>query len=285
MSATHWLTLGIVSGLGALGGATSLKPTPVEGPPAVVIDSLASRSYATTLEGVQAAHLTVLRNIANAQTPGYRAVRPMFETWFDESGRTTGVMRPSMEASPKPGWPIHTSRALDVQIHGSGHLQVLAPNAPSGRAYTRVGHLTVDPQGFLATGRPGHTPRRLAPPIAIPDGAADLRVTDGGTVEALAPETKAWIPVGSLQLATFPQDHALQPVGDVLHATTAAGTALVSEPGTPGLGTLRSGALEGSNVDLAAETEQLRHLRAWSESLSEALLVPDPLAIVATASH
>ena len=285
MSATHWLTLGIVSGLGALGGATSLKPTPVESGSAVMIDSLASRSYATTLEGVQAAHRTVLQNLANAQTPGYRAVRPMFEVWLDETARTSGAMLPTMETSTKQGWPIDTGRTLDVQIQGSGHLQVLAPNAPSGRAYTRVGHLTVDPQGFLATGRPGHTPRRLAPPIAIPDGPADLRVTDRGTVEALAPETKAWIPVGSLQLASFPHDQALQPAGDVLHATTAAGTPLVAEPGTPGLGTLRSGVLEGSNVDLAAETEQLRHLRVWSEWLSEALMVPDPLVTVATASR
>ena len=105
MSATHWLTLGIVSGLGALGGATSLKPTPVESGSAVMIDSLASRSYATTLEGVQAAHRTVLQNLANAQTPGYRAVRPMFEAWLDETARTSGAMLPTMEPAPSRAGP------------------------------------------------------------------------------------------------------------------------------------------------------------------------------------
>jgi len=111
MSATHWLTLGIVSGLGALGGATSLKPTPVESGSAVMIDSLASRSYATTLEGVQAAHRTVLQNLANAQTPGYRAVRPMFETpaarWTcrSKAAATFRCSPPTPRAAgPTPAW-------------------------------------------------------------------------------------------------------------------------------------------------------------------------------------
>ena len=291
MTATHWLALGIVSGLGALGGAAGLRPTPVAGSSAahaapaqlpVALDSLKSRSYAATLKGVQAAHRTVLQNISNAQTPGYRAVRPLFEDWHDESGRTTGVMLPRMVASPQPGWPVETGRALDVRIQGTGHLQVVAPDAPGGRAYTRVGHLSVDTQGFLAAGLPGGTARRIEPPVAMPEGAADLRVTVDGTLEALAPESRAWIPLGGLRLVAFPRDEALRPVGDVLHATPESGPPRTADPSTPGLGTLRSGSLEGSNVDLAAESEQLRHLQAWSERLSEALQRSDPLAVVVT---
>jgi|GEM_PF-979540 len=291
MTATHWLALSVVSGIGALGGAAGLKPTPVSGSPAiraapadpaVTIDSLTSRSFAATLKGVQAAHRTVLQNIANAQTPGYRAVRPLFEAWHDESGRTTGVMLPRMAASPQPGWPVETGRALDVRIDGTGCLQVIAPDAPGGLAYTRVGHLTIDPQGFLAAGRPGRDARRLSPPVAVPEGADDFRIAADGTVEAQAPETRAWIPLGALRLVAFPRDEALRPADDVLHATTESGPPRIADPGTPGLGTLRSESLEGSNVDLAAEAEQLRHLRAWSERLSEALRQPDPLAAVAT---
>jgi len=287
MSAIHWLALGVVSGLGALGGAAGLRPTPVAGNPAAQIaptepqgeiDSLASRSYAATLKGVQAAHRTVLQNIGHAQTPGYRAVRPMFEAWYDDTGRTTGVMLPRMELSPQPGWPVDTGRALDVRIDGTGYLQLVAPDAPGGRAYTRVGHLTIDPQGFLAAGLPGDAARRLAPPVAVPDLAADLRINTDGTVDALAPETGAWIPLGSLRTVAFPHDGALQPAGGVLHATTESGPPRVASPGTPGLGTLRSGSLEGSNVDLAAEAEQLHHLQNWSERLSVALQRPDPLA-------
>ena len=297
MTATHWLALSVVSGLGVLGGAVGFKPTPVAGSPAeqiasadpaepeLVIDSLASRGYAATLNGVQAAHRTVLRNIANAQTPGYRAIRPLFEAWDDDSARTTGVMLPRMEASPQAGWPVDTGRALDVRIDGTGCFQVAAPDAPGGRAYTRVGHLTIDSQGFLAAGLPGRDAKRLEPPVAIPDGAADLRVTTDGLVEAMAPETGDWIPLDALRLVAFPRDGALRPVGDVLHATTEAGRPRIAAPGTPGLGNLRSGSLEGSNVDLATESEQLRHLRAWSERLSEALLQPDPLARVIVASR
>ena len=300
MTVTHWLTLSVVSGLGALGGAAGLKPAPASDRPAaeaaeddtrvsvgpeLVIDSMSSRSYAATLTGVQEAHRAVLQNIAHAQTPGYRAVRPMFELWNDHSGRTSGVMRPRMETSPQAGWPVDTERALDVRIDGIGCFQLAAPDAPGGLAYTRVGHLTVDRQGFLAAGLPGRDAQRLSPPIAVPDGAADLQVTADGVVEAMAPETGAWIPLGTLHLATFVCDEALQSAGDVLHATAEAGAVRTGTPGSSGLGTLRLRSLEGSNVDLSTESEELNSLRAWSERLSEALLRPDPLAQVVVASR
>lgn len=287
MIATHWLALSVVTGLGVLGGVAGLRPAPVTGHagfetalPATLdaIDSLHNRSYAATLLGVQAAQQVVLRNIGHAQTPGYRTIQPIFENWDDASGRTTGVMRPHMESNPRPGWPVDTGRILDVHIQGDGHFQVFAPEAPGGRAYTRVGHLSIDSQGFLATGIPGEQPHRLDPRVAVPDAAVDLRVNAHGVVEAMAPETRSWIELGVLRLVAFPRDGGLKRVGDVLHATDAAGPPRSASPGAAGVGRLASGSLEGSNVDLAAETEQLRHLRAWAQRLADALGQADPLA-------
>ena len=297
MTARHRLILGVTFGIIVVAGVAGFKPASVAGSPAThdvaagpagkpkPIDSLTSRTYAATLNGVQAAHRVVLQNIAHAQTPGYRAVTPSFEAWYDVSGRTSGVMLPRMESSSQAGWPVDTERTLDVRVEGTGCFQVAAPDAPNGLAYTRVGHLTIDRKGFLAAGLPGRRARRLSPVIAIPDGAADLRVLADGTIEALAPETGDWIALETLHLAAFPREEALRPTGDVMHVTAESGPARIAAPGTPGLGRLRSGSLEGSNVDLAAEAEQLRHLRAWSASLSEALLQPDPLARVTMASR
>ncbi len=284
MIATHWLALSVAAGVGVLGGVAGLRPTPVTGAQIPLastpgaIDSLQNRSYAQTLQGVQAALKVVLQNIGHAQTPGYRTVQPIFEYWDDPSGRTTGVMRPHMESNPRPGWPMDTGRALDVRIQGAGHFQVLAPHAPGGLAYTRVGHLSVDSQGFLATGMPGETAWRLAPRVAVPDAAVNFRVTAQGVVEAMAPETRRWIALGTLGLVVFPRDAGLDRVGDVLHATSAAGPLRSGEGGSAGIGSLESGSLEGSNVDLAAETEQLRHLRAWAQRLAGALEQTDPMA-------
>ncbi len=61
--------------------------------------------------------------------------------------------------------------------------------------------------------------------------------------------------IGQIVLANFANEQGLQPLGDTAWAdTSASGPPVVSAPGTSGLGTIQSGALEESNVDL---TEQL----------------------------
>lgn len=61
--------------------------------------------------------------------------------------------------------------------------------------------------------------------------------------------------IGQLVMANFANEQGLQPLGDTAWADTfASGPPVVGAPGTSGLGTIQSGALEESNVDL---TEQL----------------------------
>ncbi len=57
--------------------------------------------------------------------------------------------------------------------------------------------------------------------------------------------------LGQILLANFPNAQGLQALGDTVWAETiASGAAVVSAPQTGGLGTIQSGALEESNVDL-----------------------------------
>ncbi|WP_456408031.1 flagellar hook protein FlgE [Thiolapillus sp.] len=61
--------------------------------------------------------------------------------------------------------------------------------------------------------------------------------------------------IGQMVLANFANEQGLQPLGDTSWADTfASGPPVVGAPGTSGLGSIQSGALEESNVDL---TEQL----------------------------
>ncbi len=61
-------------------------------------------------------------------------------------------------------------------------------------------------------------------------------------------------PQGQVVLANFASPNGLQPLGQNLYAeTSASGQPLVGAPQTGNLGTLQSGAVEDSNVDLTAE--------------------------------
>jgi flagellar hook protein FlgE len=64
--------------------------------------------------------------------------------------------------------------------------------------------------------------------------------------------------MGTIALANFVNPQGLQAVpGNNWTATAASGAAVTNAPGTAGLGTLESGALEGSNVDLSTQLVNL----------------------------
>lgn len=64
--------------------------------------------------------------------------------------------------------------------------------------------------------------------------------------------------LGTIALAQFANPQGLQDMGGTYFgATVASGTAKLGQPGSTGFGTMRGGALEGSNVDLALELTNL----------------------------
>jgi flagellar hook protein FlgE len=64
--------------------------------------------------------------------------------------------------------------------------------------------------------------------------------------------------VGTIALATFPDDGALTPVSDTAWASSlASGTPLYFTPGTGTAGTLSAGSLEQSNVNVTAQLVDL----------------------------
>ncbi len=65
-------------------------------------------------------------------------------------------------------------------------------------------------------------------------------------------------PQGQVVLAKFNNPQGLQSTGNTVWAETfASGSAVVSDPGTAGLGLIQSNALENSNVDLTAQLVQM----------------------------
>ena len=198
-------------------------------------------------------------NLANADTPGFRRENPVFREFVETMG--SGPVRSARPVSfvldfgtgrdLTPGTVRPTGGPLDVAIDGPGYLSV--KTADGGVAYTRAGRLSVGSDGILnaAGGRP--VLDASGQPISVdPSQISDLAIASDGTV------TSRSGPVGRLGLIVFDDPRGLMPRGDSL-LDGRNGKAVVQ-----GDIRLRSGMLEGSNVQPIVETtEMVEIMRAY----------------------
>lgn len=207
----------------------------------------------------------IANNLANVNTAGFKRDRVVFEDLFYQIDAQPGaqVADNTVSNGVQLGNGVHvvgtqkiftngsiqtTSQPLDVAISGNGFLEVRRPDGTA--AYTRAGQLQVDANGVLvnAQGLP------LVPQITVPNNALSLTIGANGMVSAAVPGSTAPTELGQLTLTTFVNPAGLQAMGENLFQETAAsGNPNQGQPGTAGIGTLRQGALEGSNVQVVEE--------------------------------
>ncbi len=260
------------------------------------------RAFSTSATGMDAQQNMVnvtANNIANINTTGFKRSQIDFQdlvyTKIREAGTemASGIKSPSgievgsgvkVASTVKvfsPGELENTGRTLDVAIAGDGFLQVSMP-AGSIR-YTRDGALRKGPNGELMTAG-GHF---IEPAITIPTDATSVVIgKDGGVnISTFSEEENQLVfsVVGNIQLAKFPNPSGLSSVGNNLLAETdASGAPTVGTPGEGGLGTVESGFLEKSNVQMITELVNLitaqrayevssRSIRAADEMLRKAI--------------
>jgi flagellar basal-body rod protein FlgG len=210
-------------------------------------------------------------NLANLNTTGFKSTRVEFQDLFYQTLRAAGAQGAAGVETPvgiqvglgvavsavsgnfAQGALEETGRDLDVGIDGLGFLRVLLPNGEV--RYTRDGGLEMTSTGRLVT--PDGYP--VGPGITIPPGSLSVQIGIDGTVSvepAAAPGT--WVVVGQLQLSRFVNPEGLARMGRNLYAQTAAsGAPITGTPGSNGLGTLRQGSLESSNVDVVSDLVEL----------------------------
>ncbi len=213
----------------------------------------------------------VANNLANANTTGFKHRRVQFQDLLYQnlvtpgtaSGQQTtfpaglqlglGTRVVSNEVIFRQGDFIVTENPLDVVIEGKGFFQVVLPTGEI--AYTRDGSLHVDRDGNLVTsnGDP------LEPNITLPREALDVTIGGDGTVSYNLPGQDTSTQAGLLQLADFQNPAGLKALGNNLfRRTEASGDPVVGNPGgQEGLGALRQGVLEGSNVSVVEEFIQM----------------------------
>ncbi len=175
----------------------------------------------TTMTGANAAahrQAVLSHNLANASTPGFRAEMSTFRSVpLQGDGASTRVF--ALEATSgyvnTPGPVQRTGRNLDAMAAGNAWFAVQGLDGTE--AYTRAGSFEVSATGQLLTPTGLPVLSDGGAPIDVPPGA-DVSLGSDGTVTSKIPG---------------------QPV---------VGTATDGS-----FGSLRSGALEDSNVDLTAE--------------------------------
>ncbi len=209
---------------------------------------------------------TISNNLANVSTTGFKRDRAAFATLAYQDprqagapsgadnqyatglGTGTGVRVNGTERIHTQGALVQTDNALDVAIEGAGFFAVVMPDG--GTAYTRDGSFKLNAQGEIVT----TNGLRLLQGLTVPDGAQAITIAPDGTVSATLQGSATPVEVGQMLVSRFLNPAGLEPRGDNLYAETAgSGPAQAGVAGVEGAGSIRQGALEGSNVSTVQE--------------------------------
>ncbi len=236
----------------------------------------------------------IANNLANINTTGFKKDRANFEDLLyrtevhpgvlDSTGTPSavgtqvglGVRVTSTQTDQAQGALTPTGRELDVAIQGPGYLTVTDPTS-NDPMYTRAGNLDINANGQLVIGA-AQTGRLLDPPINIPPDATAIQISDTGQVFVRQPGNQQLSQVGDIQMAQFINPDGLEKVGENLNkALDASGPATQSTPGLDGLGIIRQGNLEASNVQPVQELIDLITTQRAFELNSQAVQAGDQM--------
>lgn len=251
------------------------------------------RSLFTAATGMMAQQTQVdvtSHNIANVNTMGYKKNRAEFADLMYQvmsyagtptSTTTThptgievglGVRPQAITKIHSQGYFKETGNNLDMVIAGNGFFQVQMPDGTT--AYTRNGAWKLDSDGNIVN----DDGLQLVPNITIPADATQIAIGIDGTVSVLQPGAQEMQQVGQIEIVNFINPAGLHSSGDNLFLETgASGAPIIGIAGQDGLGQIKQGFVEMSNVQLVEEmTELITGQRAY-EANSKAITTSDAM--------
>lgn len=236
----------------------------------IAVDPVVGSLLKSAFAAHAAQRRALLQNLANVGTPAYKRQRAAIGTQtIDGPGGERCQIPVVLGVDPdlSPGALEQTGRALDVAIDGDGWLAVVV--ADGTIAYTRAGNLQLNADGKLVSG----CGCVLLPEIAVPSDLLDIAIDPEGRVGGrTAGSPDSHTSFGQLTLHRFVNPAGLRLCGDGLRAVTeSSGSPITATPGRNGLGALKQGFLERSNVDAAAALLELQLLERQHESLARVL--------------
>jgi flagellar basal-body rod protein FlgF len=205
------------------------------------IDAIA-RSLSADVRAVN----TVSHNVANLNTPGFRAGRalPGFEATLGQTALDLG-----------DGALAPTGRPLDLALRGHGFFAVERAGAT---LLVRAGDLRIDAQGQLVNAA-GDAVLGESGPLSLASG--DVAIAADGTISADGQE------LGKLRIVDVADPARLRPA--------QGGGYTYDGELAPWQGSVVQGAIERANVDAAEETVLLMELTRHAESVQRAISIYD----------
>ena len=244
----------------------------------------------TGMEGQQTKLDAVSNNLANVGTNGFKRAGVVFEDLMYQNLRQAGSATSEQSQLPtglqlglgvraaattrnfSQGSLNQTGNNLDLAVEGNGFFQIQLPDGTTG--YTRDGSFQLDPNGQLVTNA-GYP---VQPGVTIPANARSISIGRDGTVTVTLPGQTAPQQVGQLTLANFINPAGLEPLGGNVFAESAAsGQANVGAANANGLGALRQGFVEGSNVNVVEELVTMISTQRAYEMSSKAIQTSDQM--------
>jgi len=244
----------------------------------------------TGMLGMQTQIDTTANNIANVNTIGFKKSRAEFADLMYQVMEYAGTATSDVTKSPTgievglgvratainkifaEGSLKQTDNQFDIAITGRGFFKLELPDGTE--VYSRNGALKVDQDGTMVNSD-GY---KLIPEIVVPPDATNISIGTDGTVTVVQPGQVQATQIGQIQTTNFINPAGLHSLGDNLFIETdSSGQPVEGVPGVDGLGTLRQGFVELSNVELVVElTDLITGQRAY-DSNSKVITTSDEM--------
>ena len=254
--------------------------------------------YGTILSGMTTAmHAlgVISNNVANSSSTAFQKSDTTFADLFSSgtpefaSANSPGLgsMVEGTRRSQAQGNLMTREGVLNLGISGNGMFAVARPDGTGGagesKAYTRVGEFSLDAEGFIRSndgsyllGVPGEGGLASGPsalqPLQINPSSEGVPLTgisigrDGMIIASYGSDVM--VDVGQINIATFSNPMGLRNVSQSrFEQTIDSGEVVFGIASSQGFGSINSGTLESSNVDLTTElTIMMRAQQQFSGS-------------------
>jgi flagellar basal-body rod protein FlgG len=234
----------------------------------------------------------ISNNIANINTTAFKRGRAEFSdliyqnqqrqgTFSSDAGTIVpvgvqiglGVKPAAVARITEQGSLQQTGNRLDMALQGRGFFVIQMPDGTQG--FTRTGTFQLSPDGAIVTPE-GY---ELDPGIVMPQDVTDIEVNRSGEVFAFTPGQEEPQLVGRITLATFINEAGLEAMGDnTFRETLASGQPFLGLPDEEGVGSIRQGYVENSNVNVVEEVTDLISAQRAYEMNAKVIETADQMA-------
>lgn len=244
----------------------------------------------TGMLGMQTHIDTTANNIANVNTIGFKKSRAEFSDLMYQVMEYAGTATSDVTKSPtgievglgvrstainkifSEGSLKQTDNQLDIAITGKGFFKLELPDGTE--VFSRDGAFKIDDNGTLVNS----DGNKIVPEVVIPPDATNISIGTDGIVTVIQPGQTQATQVGQLTLTNFINPAGLHSMGDNLYIETdSSGQPVEGTPGLDGLGSIRQGFVELSNVELVVELTDLITAQRAYDSNSKVITTSDEM--------